>query len=410
MERTAKSDRSTPNAPAAIGPLHGVRVLDLSSVVLGPMATQLLADMGADVIKVEAPEGDLMRANGVVHHVGMSSIFLALNRNKRSIVLDLKSPAGREALERLIPTADVLIHNMRVGAIERLGLGYAAVAALKPDIVYCAATGFGQDGPHRDKPAFDDIIQAACGFVGAASGDGAAPDYMPSLIADKTTGLAVANAVLAALFHRERHGAGQYVEVPMLETMTAFVLTEHMGGMTFPDNPGKAGYARLLGGGRKPVRTADGWMSLLPYTEKHWHAFFAEVGRNDLASRYDIASRRARNAHIQALYGHLRELAPERATAQWMAMCERMDIPATPIYGLDDLPAHPHLREVGLFEDSTHPVVGPIRQIRPTAKFSETPTAIYRPAPALGEHTAEVLGETGMDAAEITAMIAGNAR
>lgn len=394
-----------PAAPAGTGPLHGVRVIDLSSVVLGPMATQLLADFGADVIKVEAPEGDLMRANGVVHHPGMSSIFLALNRNKRSIVLDLKTAAGLEAVCRLIATADVVVHNMRVGAIERLGLGYEAVAAIKPDIVYCAATGFGQDGPDRDKPAFDDIIQAACGFVGAASVNRDEPDYMPSLIADKTTGLAVANAVLAALFHRERHGRGQYVEVPMLETMAAFVLTEHMGGMTFPANPGKAGYARLLQGGRKPVRTADGWMSLLPYTERHWQAFFAEAGQPELAHRYNIASRHDRNANIQALYGHLRELAPERTTGQWMALCERVDIPATPIYGLDDLPAHPHLREVALFEESCHPVVGPIRQIRPTARFAATPTGIRRPAPALGADTEAVLREAGFSSLEVVELM-----
>lgn len=390
---------------AVAGPLDGVRVLDLSSVVLGPMGTQVLADMGADVIKIEAPEGDLMRANGVVEHAGMSSIFLALNRNKRSVMLDLKDEQGAAALRELIPTCDVLVHNMRIGAIERLGFGYDAVARLRPDIVYCAAPGFGQDGPDRDKPAFDDIIQAACGFVGAASAAGAEPDYLPSLIADKTTGLAVANAVLAALFRRERHGEGQYVEVPMLETMAAFVLTEHMGGMMFPSSTAKAGYARLLEGGRKPVRTADGWISMLPYTERHWKAFFHDLGRDDLAERYQIASRRERNANIKALYGHLAELAPLRSTAQWMALCERLDIPATPIYRLEDLPRHPHLSAVGLFEESVHPAVGPIRQVRPTTRFARTPTAIRRPAPSLGEHTEEVLREAGVAPERIAALL-----
>ena len=212
----------------ATGPLAGVRVLDLTSVVLGPFATQILGDYGADVVKVERPEGDLMRANGVSLHPGMSSVFLAINRNKRSLALDLKQAEGREILKRLVAGADVLVHNMRIAAIERLGFGYGAVSALRPGIVYCAATGFGQDGPDRDKPAFDDIIQAACGLaslIGDMRGEvHGQPDYAPTLLADKTAGLAVVNAVLAALFHRERTGRGQYVEVPMFETMVAFML------------------------------------------------------------------------------------------------------------------------------------------------------------------------------------------
>ncbi|HBD36279.1 MAG TPA: CoA transferase, partial [Cupriavidus sp.] len=227
---------------------------------------------------------------------------------------------------------------------------------------------------------------------------------LPSLIADKTTGLAVANAVLGALFHRERHGRGQYVEVPMLETMAAFVLTEHMGGLTYPGSKTKAGYARLLEGGRKPVRTKDGWMSLLPYTDKHWKAFFHEVDRDDLGERYNIASRADRNAHIKTLYSHLRELAPLRTTAQWMKLCEQLDIPATPIYSLEALPEHPHLKAVGLFQESKHPVVGTIREIRPTARFAGTPTSIRRPAPTLGRDTAEVLREAGFEESEIKAL------
>lgn len=239
----------------ARGPLKGIRVLDLTAVVLGPLATQMLADYGADVIKVEPPEGDMMRANGISQNPGMSSIFLAVNRNKRSLAVDLKSTDGLAVLRALIPTVDVVVHNMRVAAIERLGLGYEVVSRLNPRVVYCAATGFGQEGPHRDKPAFDDIIQAACGLVGVSSLGREQPDYIPSLIADKTTGLAVCNAVLAALLHRERSGEGQYVEVPMLETMAAFVLAEHMGGMTFQGSAVKAGYPRLLQGAQAGAHT-----------------------------------------------------------------------------------------------------------------------------------------------------------
>lgn len=223
---------TAPNAMRT-GPLAGVRVLDLSSVVLGPLATQILGDYGADVIKVEGLEGDLMRANGVSKHRGMSSIFLSINRNKRSVAIDLKDVRGIAALRRAIVGVDVVVHNMRVAAIERLGLGYAAVSALKPDIVYCVATGFGQDGPDAARPAFDDVIQAACGLASLIGHDRDAPAYPPSLIADKTTGLALANAVLAALFHHARTGEGQYVEVPMLETMVAFAMAEHMSGLSF---------------------------------------------------------------------------------------------------------------------------------------------------------------------------------
>ncbi|MDF3886314.1 CaiB/BaiF CoA transferase family protein [Cupriavidus basilensis] len=387
------------------GPLEGIRILDLTSVVLGPLATQSLADLGADVIKIEGPEGDLMRANGVSRNAGMSSIYLALNRNKRSVVLDLKTPAGAAALRSLIAGADVLIHNMRVAAIERLGFGYAAVAALNPRIVYCVATGFGQDGPHRNKPAFDDIIQAACGLVSLGSAAGNRPEYVPSLIADKTTGMALANAVMAALLHRERHGSGQAVEVPMLETMASFVMAEHLAGLTFEPATGEAGYARLLGGGRRPAQTADGWICVLPYTDRHWKAFFHAVGRDDLADKYNIASRAQRNAHIRALYQHLAEITPARTTAEWMTLFETLDIPATPIYTPDELLAHPHLEAVGLFQQTEHPTEGPLREMRPTARFSATPLSLRRHAPTLGEHTDEVLREAGLapeDIAQVT--------
>jgi crotonobetainyl-CoA:carnitine CoA-transferase CaiB-like acyl-CoA transferase len=388
--------------PACSGPLDGIRVLDLTSVVLGPMATQILGDYGADVIKIEAPEGDLMRSNGVSLHSGMSSIYLALNRNKRSVALDLKSAEGAAALRQLIATSDVFVHNMRVAAIERLGFGYEAVARINPRIVYCAATGFGQDGPDRDKPAFDDIIQAACGLASVASIGREAPDYTASLIADKTTGLVVANAVMAAMLHRERHGVGQYVEVPMLETMTAFVLAEHMGGMTFRPAPAPAGYARLLQGGRKPVKTSDGWLSLLPYTPRHWLAFFKAAGREDIGRTFKLDSRKDLNENIRSLYQCLGEVIATRSTDEWLALCEDLDIPATRLYALDQLPDHPHLQAVGLFQETNHPTEGAIREIRPTTRFHATPTSIRRPAPILGQHTREVLLEAGLKEDEVS--------
>ncbi len=263
------------------GPLSGIRVLDMTAVVLGPMATHILADYGAEVIKVEPLEGDLIRANGVSVHRGMSSIHLALNRNKRSLALDLKSPEGREILQRLIPGVDVLVHNMRVRAIERLGFGYERARELNPGIIYCFATGFGQDGPYRDKPAFDDIIQSASGLVGLNRANLGAAEYAPTLLADKTVGVYLANAVLAGLVHRLRSGEGQSIEVPMFETMTAFVLAEHLGGFCFEPQTEPFGYTRVLAGGRRPIPTLDGHVSMLPYTEHHWTAFLRDAGHEE---------------------------------------------------------------------------------------------------------------------------------
>lgn len=383
--------------PKSTGPLAGVRVLDITSVVLGPLATQILGDYGADVIKVESLEGDLVRANGVSRHAGMSSIFLAINRNKRSVAVDMKSPEGRDAVRALAKDVDIVVHNMRVAAIERLGLGYAAVSAINPKVVYCVATGFGQSGPDAARPAFDDVIQAGCGIAALIGHESGVPDFAATLVADKTTGLAVVNAVLAALFHRERTGQGQYVEVPMLETMTAFTMAEHMGGLTFDPPTAKAGYARILAGGRKPVPTRDGHVAMLPYTAEHWVALFTAVNRGDLARKYNFADRQERNARILELYADLRAVIGQMTTDQCLALCDRVDIPATPIWAIDDLPQHPHLKAVGLFQPTQHPTEGATISVRPPTLFAQTPADMRLPAPLLGEHTLECLREAGLD-------------
>jgi len=384
-----------------MGPLEGIRVIDLTAVVLGPMATQILADYGADVIKVEPLTGDLMRANGMSRTKGMSSTFMNLNRNKKSVAVNLKTQAGLDAIKALIKTADVLVHNMRTKAIGRLGLGYEAIQQINPEIIYCAATGYADDGAYAGRPAFDEIIQAASGLASLLEQESGKPDYLPSLVADKVTGIVTANAVLGALVYKGRTGKGQYVEVPMFETMVAFTLTEHMGGQGFVPPIGPAGYARLLKGGRKPCPTKDGYVALLPYTESHWTAFFSAQGRKDLLEKYDLGNRHERNQRIQELYEDLRSTTREFTTQELIDLCSKLDIPVTPIYTVDNIGEHEHLRSVGLFEEHTHPTEGKIKAIRPTTRFSLTPTAIERQPPRIGADTEEVLASIGLSPEDI---------
>jgi formyl-CoA transferase len=383
----------------ATGPLRGLRILDMTGVVLGPFATQMLGDWGAEVIKVEPPDGDRVRHSGVARTVGMASVFLAINRNKRSLCLDIKTEEGAAILRRLIPRVDVLATNVRPAGMARAGFGWDACAALNPRLIYAVATGFGQDGPHRARPAFDEIIQAASGFADIVGEESGRPMFVPSLIADKLTGMALAMATLAALLHRERTGEGQMVEVPMLETLTAFVGVEHLGGLAFDPPAGKPGYDRLRH--RKPVQTADGWMTLLPYTAEHWRKFFTAAGRTELIEALGVDNPVTRNANIDRVYAATAEIARTRSTAEWLALCETLDIPATAFTALADLPEHPHLKAVGMFQTMAHPSEGPVRTTRPPTRFAATPANIRRLAPRLGEHSAEILEELGYDAAAI---------
>ncbi len=375
---------------------------------MGPLAGQILGDYGADVIKVEALDGDLMRANGVSRNPGMSSIFQSINRNKRSVAVDLKNPEGRKLFLKLAAGVDVVVHNMRIAAIERLGLGYEAVRAVNPQVLYCAATGFGQDGPHHAKPCFDDITQAASGLASLVRRETGTAGYVPAMIADKTAGLSLVNALLAALFHRERSGQGQYVEVPMFETLVAFNLAEHMGGMAFEPQLGPAGYGRIIGG-RKPVPTTDGYAAILPYSPAQWDKLFRRIGREDIIAKYDFSDRYKLNATVRQLYAELHAIGPSRSTGEWMAICEELDLPSTPVYELEDLPEHPHLKAVGLFQEADQPGEGRVRYMRPPARFEGSPAGVRMLAPHLAQDTAEVLGEFGYSAADIAALEAGGA-
>ena len=376
-----------------VGPLDGVRVIDLTSVVLGPVATQTLGDLGAEVIKIESPEGDLMRANGVVKSKGMSSIFIAINRNKKSVMLDLKDSGDKQQLIELINTADVFVHNMRTAAIKRLGLDYEAIKDINPKLVYCAATGYGDDGDFKGQPAFDDIIQAGCGLASLVGSERQVPEFAPMLLADKIAGIYTANAILAGVCHQLRTGQGQYIEVPMFETLVAFTMAEHMGGHTFIPPLGDAGYARLLRHGRKPVPTRDGYAAILPYTASHWKALFSYCRRDDLLDKYELDDRHERNKRIPELYQDLRALTADFTTEALIDICRQLDIPATKFYSIHNISEHPHLQSVGLFEASRHPSQGDIVSIRPTPLFEKTPVSVRCGAPELGQHNDEYLNK-----------------
>ena len=322
------------------GPLQGVRVIDLTAVLLGPFATQHLADMGADVIKVEPPEGDLLRASGgsLGNAPAMGPIYMAANRNKRSICLDLKKPAACAVLKDMIKDADLFIHNSRPQAIERLGLGYEELKTINPSINYAYSLGYARKGPYGHKPAFDDLVQGVSGAASLQSRvDGGPPRFMPSLIADKTTGLHLCIAVLGALYHRKCTGEGQMIEVPMLETLASFWLTEHLFGATWRPARGAMGYDRIINKFRHPFPTKNGYICALPYTDQHWIAFFELAGRPDLAQEKKFVDRIERPKHFSELYQVLDSLLKDRTTEEWLEMFDKADIPAMPVHTLDVL-------------------------------------------------------------------------
>jgi crotonobetainyl-CoA:carnitine CoA-transferase CaiB-like acyl-CoA transferase len=391
--------------------LKGLRILDLTSVILGPYATQILGDFGAEVIKIEPPEGDSMRLVAPVMEGKVSAIFANSNRNKRSVVLDLKSEAGRAALMKLVPTADAFVHNMRQQALDKLGFTYKAVRAANPRIVYAAAVGFGRHGRYAGKPAYDDVIQAASGFAGLFQMRDGTPLYAPTIAADKVSGLHLAHAVLAALLYRERSGkAPGYVEVPMFELMAAFSLSEHLSHATFED-AGKVGYVRVLSIGRKPYRTKDGWVGVLPYTERNWTKILLEIGRPDVVALDWFKNATERSKRVDELYAILAEVLPSRTSAEWLALFERLDIPHSPVRTPEDLLDDPHLADVGFFQTRFARDTPVRRTLRQAVNVEEVGGDPDLPPPPLGADTADVLREAGCSEGEIEAVLpAGGTR
>jgi crotonobetainyl-CoA:carnitine CoA-transferase CaiB-like acyl-CoA transferase len=380
-------------ASPATGPLRGVKVLDLTTVIMGPFATQILGDQGADVVKIETAAGDNVRHVGPWRHAGMGPLFLQVNRNKRSVVLDLKSTEGRQAALALAAKADVVVSNVRPAGLARLGLDYASLRAVNPCLVYCGAVGYGSDGPNAGKAVYDDLMQAASGICSLFQAVGGTPAFIPMNGCDRIVGLYVANAVSAALYHRAMTGEGQAIEVPMFETMVQFVLGDHMMGAVFDPPLGEMGYKRVLSSTRVPHATLDGHLAIVVYTDRQWRDLTGFLGCPDLLDadeRFESADARTRNADEVGRF-FSRHLAA-RTNAEWLAAFGALDIPACPVTALGDLFDDAHLQAVKFFETHDHPTEGRVAVCRFPIQYSASPASIRRLAPNLGEHTEQVLG------------------
>jgi len=392
------------------GPLDGIRVLDLTTVVMGPYATQILADFGADVIKVEPPDGDVIRQAWPFRNPGMGAIFLNVNRNKRSVALDLKQSLARDACLELAKRSDVLVYNIRPQAMARLKLSYEDVKRVNPKIIYVGCFGYSQRGPYAAKAAYDDLIQGASGLPWLLQKQGAAePRYAPMIVADRSVGQQVASAVSAALFYREKTGQGQRVDVPMWEHLLQIVLSDHLGGYTFEPKQGEAGYIRILTPDRRPYETSDGYVCALIYNDKQWKAFLEIIGKPGMFSQPEFATQEARSKNYDRAYAMIAQEMKRRSTEFWLEALERGDIPVQRMNSLDDIVADPHLNAIGYLQLVDHPTEGRIRTLAVPSEWSESKPEYRRHAPRLGEHTREVLREAGLSDQKIASLLENGA-
>lgn len=385
-------------------PLEGVRVVDMTSLGMGPLAAQILGDYGADVIKLEPPTGDAFRHVLPQGSPGMSHAFIQFNRNKRSVALDLKAPEGLEAARKLLRTTDVLLSNVRPAAMKSLGLDYDTIRAIKPDIIYAAAYGYSERGPYAGRPAADDTIQAMAGVAGLQQLAYGTAQLVANVIADKAVGQALVHAVMAALIHKMKTGRGQRIEVPMFETMVAFTMPEHVAGMTFDPPQGGAGYSRVINPERRPYRTKDGYLCVLPYTTPQWLRFFRLIGRDDLAQDPQLADPVERSKRFRELYALIDEAMPQRTTDEWVEALLASDILFGKVNTPDDLLHDPHLAALNMFPVVQHPTEGPLRLIGFPVELTDTPNQLRRLPPRLGQHSREVLLELGYSDSELAAL------
>ena len=391
------------------GPLEGVKILELTAVVLGPWACQILADMGAEVIKVEPPYGDSNRSLGASRNSGMAALYLTCNRNKRSLVLDLKQPSAREAIMKIAKDVDIVIHNNRPQVMTRLGLEYKDFKEVNDRIIYCGTYGYGKDGPYGEKGALDDSIQSISGIAWLTNMVLGEPRYLPTIVCDKTTALNVVYAVTAALYAREKNGAGQEIEVPMFESMVYYNMAEHLWGQTFEPAIGTAGYKRLMSHHRKPYKTLDGFIAILPYLDAHWQKLCTMSGREDLLEDDRFMTLADRVANIDDTYEETAKTMATRTTQEWLEMFGTTSVPTNAVNTLDGLIDDPHLKEVGFWQEIDHPTEGKLRMTRFPVSFSGTPAENRLHQPRLGEHSTEILNEAGLTSAEIDAMLKSGA-